>query len=400
MKATIPKSRLEKALASVAGAVKSSHPKAVLQCVHLRAEGNDVTVTGNDLENMVAAKITGVNVDRPGQVVFSLDRLRKIVSNATEDITIDDSDDRCVIIKSGKFKTKLPTFAPEEYPSTVPSIEGDTIKVSESSLALMIPRCIGSIDEDSTRFQLGGVNFCMEDDQLIMIATDGRRLTKATCPAEIDRVRSSDSNIINAQGLKILARALSGKGTVTITIDNNAAVFKTEDRTIYTRQVEGRFPNWKQVIPASDRRGSVDVSVSAESFLTALKQVSVTTGGDSCSAVLLFSDGNLNISTMTADLGESTTDMAVPYSDDKRGVRLDIDLTRYFAQNAVSDEEFSMNIADHTQSVVFSCGDDYLYVIMPMAIEKKEAIALGIVPAEVEEAEEEAEEETEELAEA
>lgn len=394
MKATIPKTRLEKALASVAGAVKASHPKPVLQCVHIRAEGNDVTVTGNDLENMVAAKITGVNVDQPGQVVFSLERLRKIVANANDDITIDDFDDSCVTIKSGKFKTKLPTFNADEYPSTLPNIEGDTITISEASLALMIPRCIGSIDEDSTRFALGGVNFCMDDDQLIMIATDGRRLTKATCPAEIDNVRKSDSNIVNAQGLKILARSLSGKGTVTITLDSNAVVFKTEDRTIYARQVEGRFPNWKQVIPAADRTGSVDISVSAESFLTALKQVSVTTGGDSCYVILLFSEGNLSLSTRTADLGESTTDIAVPYSDDKRGVRLDVDLTRYFAQNAVSgdDEEFNLNIVDHTQSVVLSCGDDYVYVIMPMAIEKKEAMELGIIPNVVEEEEEEAEE--------
>jgi len=122
----------------------------------------------------------------------------------------------------------------------------------------MIRRTVFAIDADSQRFALGGVLFEMNGNEVFAVGADGRRLARqvGTGLSIGGHATTANQTIVPGRSLALVAKAISDlddDAKVNVAARSKDIVIDTGRGSVTCRLVEGKYPNWKQVIP-SDRK--------------------------------------------------------------------------------------------------------------------------------------------------
>jgi DNA polymerase-3 subunit beta len=168
----------------------------------------------------------------------------------------------------------------------------------------------------------------------------------------------------------MLLRACSSRsGEVLMRMTLNDVIFDFGDCQLVTRMVEGRYPNWRQVLPKVDQASDVNFIVGP--LLTAVRQAAIATGPDSKGIDFTFSPNLLKLEAETADIGASTVELICD-CDVPSPVTLKLDHTfvREFLSVLNLDNPCLWKIGGPNAAVLVSTDDGYRYVIMPMANER------------------------------
>jgi DNA polymerase-3 subunit beta len=95
---------------------------------------------------------------------------------------------------------------------------------------------------------------------------------------------------------------------------DNHLGFRSAVTSVYTRLIEGPYPNYEQVIPKDNDK----VAIADKAQLTsALKRMSVIASDQTHRIRLSFNAGMLKFAVQTPDLGEAADEMPVRYEGDQ-----------------------------------------------------------------------------------
>jgi DNA polymerase-3 subunit beta len=82
---------------------------------------------------------------------------------------------------------------------------------------------------------------------------------------------------------------------------------------VFTRLIEGPYPNYDQVIPRDNNRVAI---ADRQALTSALRRMSIIASDQTHRIRLSFNAGMLKFSVQTPDLGEAADELAVRYSGD------------------------------------------------------------------------------------
>lgn len=357
MKITIDRRQLLDLLA-LAGS-STGKGKDVLANVKLTAD-DDLIIEASDSQTGLVLK-SQCEIERPGKALLEPGKINQILgpSNA-ESVTIETTPSG-VTITAGRLKSELPSADPDEFPSVKIDDDGPGVEIPAAALCSAIRRTKFATDQESTRYQLGGV-LLEFGDELHLVATDGRRLS--TVPVTTSGGQSLGSPIVPLKGLDAMLRAFGGASSVTLKTVGGTLQASSDKATIVTTLVEGRYPNWRGVIPTGDWVHRIPVE--AGSLTAALRQASVTTENvDSRGVQLRFMPGTLAISSRGHDRGKSEITMPVDSTADI-AFTIDWRFAIDFSKEMPEDEILTLHVNDPTKPIMLSWGE-WVYVIMPMA---------------------------------
>ena len=121
-----------------------------------------------------------------------------------------------------------------------------------------------------------GVFWNLKDSGAILVATDGRRLALANSDAKQQgEHKTGPDTIVPTKALNLLARCLADDDeSVKVRFGKSEAWFQTERQTICTRLIEGRFPDYRKVIP----NNKITAKVTTGPFMSAIRQAAMMTG--------------------------------------------------------------------------------------------------------------------------
>jgi DNA polymerase III subunit beta len=169
---------------------------------------------------------------------------------------------RRVALRTTSGVVTLQTFDPQHFPPQVVGPTTADIELRAWRLTRLIERTRYAVDEDSTRYALGGCAFEYEDGTLRAIATDGRRLALACEAATGTRLLppacvGGDKErplvpAVPAKALATLATVLATRENALLTLGFTAdARFQVQSSGLLftARLLEGRFPAWRAVFP-------------------------------------------------------------------------------------------------------------------------------------------------------
>ncbi|MDO5565658.1 MAG: DNA polymerase III subunit beta, partial [Planctomycetia bacterium] len=229
----------------------------------------------------------------------------------------------------------------------------------------LIRRTIFAIDNQNARYALQGVLFEFTDNRIAAISTDGRRLACQEGVAEVigDHF-SENTSIFSPQSLALFDKALAGNELARIAVSENKASFQCGMTTIHCQLVDGRFPRWRNIIPDTAGKNSVDLIVSA--FMSTLGQGQVSASKSDPGTVLTFSQGNLEISSHSNDMGESHAEMPIAYEGAEVSIRVEPRYVMEFLRELSSDRTIQLYFIQGA-SFLFQTDDGYSYVVMPLS---------------------------------
>jgi DNA polymerase-3 subunit beta len=261
MELTIQQSDLAFAVGRALGSVSTKSPLPLLSCVLLEAESGSLRVTGTDLDVTTSVQVP-CTATKPGRVAVGArhfhDVLRKMPRGALALAMSGSQLD--VRYGGGKGWSKFPTQNADDFPR-VPELKAESrASIAGDALSRLIARSSYAASTEETRPQLNGVLFHGTAQALVMVATDGHRLSRATRKGAFGGL-GKDGVIVPTRALQAVNRTAE-EATSPVEIEiagaRNQAGFTTQVGAykvqILTRLLEGPYPNYEQVIPRDNPR--------------------------------------------------------------------------------------------------------------------------------------------------
>lgn len=369
MKILADREQLLDSITRIASVVPSRSPKPILSNVLIHATEHGTQVMASDLEATVRLSCLGVKIDAPGSAVLPMPKIVQILRSCSGDDELAIEVDAGLLhIRGHRSAFKLASEDPTLFPEP-PRHPGGGHALNADNLSLAIRRTSFSCDFDSTRYALAGVLFDFSQDgdtrTISCVGTDGRRMARQDIEYEYGGHADppSISPVIPVKALKLIDRNLDYDEPVLLHVDPGKSIaVKTGRAEIWSRLVEGRFPNYSAVIPGSHNH-RVTFSRAGD-LLSAVEQAAIVTSKESRGVDFHFGDGLLKLASQTADIGESHVELPVD-GDAELVVTMDASYAAEMLRVLDPNEPVTVEMTDGKKAVVFRTAD-YLYVLMPL----------------------------------
>lgn len=351
----------------VSGIVPSRTPREILRNVKLQIGGGKATLVGTDQEVGIRYDIPGVETDSDGEVLLPKDRSIAILRELTDDGIDFEVTESALWIRSGHSEFKLTPDAPDEFPPVQAFDATSYHVVPAASFREMIKRTVFATDVESTRYALGGVLMEFGPDKLTMAATDSRRLAVvSSTTSTVGKVESRTTHpVVPAKALSLIERSISDNDQdVYVAVYPNSVLVKVGSSTIYSRLVEGRFPRYADVIPAT---GGSQISLVVSPFYSAVRQAQIVTNEESRGVDFTFESGTLRLTSVATDIGQSKIEMPISYDGPAITITFDPRYLADFLRILDASTSVNLQLTDGESAAVLRTEDGYTYVIMPLA---------------------------------
>jgi DNA polymerase-3 subunit beta len=374
MKLTIEKSDLHRGLSRLQAVVEKRHSMPILANVLLDAsrqgDHGRLELVATDLEVGVR-DVHSAEVDNSGSITVSARRLFDIVRELPDQpVQLVAEPDAFLQIDSRRIHFSLAGTTAEEYPN-LPDFSPDRlVSLQASILSTMIERTMYAASLDETRYNLNGVYFetLLETQKVRMVATDGHRL------ALVDRGIGSEVEglasdvIIPRKGLAELKRLVDEEDAdqVEIGFEGNSGLARKNSVTLVMRLIEGKFPDYQQVIPSNTEH---HLTLPSEPLIRAAPRVALLSIERSHAVKLELTSGVLRLSSSNPDLGQAQEELDVDYTGDDLTIGFN---AKYLQESLVAfgAKEVQLSLHDASSPVMVQPTDDAdsLAVVMPMRL--------------------------------
>ncbi len=365
MKLLCSRQALQEALGLVGSIVSARSPKEVLKSIRLSCDQNGLFLEATDLEVAARAVISQVEVSEPGEALLPADRLAGITrESGHETLSIESAEDACVI-RGQDDEYKIFGHDPQDFPPISQFEDEPDFVIRAETLRDLSEKTSYAAAKESTRYAINGILWERQGKKLMMVATDGRRLAKATGPLEKVSSEETISAIVPAKAISLLNRMLhSGDEEVEVKLDRNQILARTPRALISSVLVEGHFPKYDDVIPRDcDKKAKLD----RLEFLSAIRRAALLTSEESKGVRMEFEDGTLTLRSRSPERGEARIRMASEY----QGEPVAIGFNPFFLVDALkvlSDDKVVFELKEATRPGILKGEGDFLYLVMPVSL--------------------------------
>ena len=378
MKISVPTQLLVEGVGHSATVAASKSPKPILECVAVRADDTTgVSLEATDLDVGIRYHLSDASVDEAGSLVVPAGRLLSIVREVDEEETTLEGDAGNLAVDTGRSQFRVRGENVEEFARLPYFPESEAASIPADLLHGLVRRTRFATATDAGRYALHGVLLVITKKSIELVATDGRRLARATAKVK-SGIKQDLRVIVGPKGLALLERVLGAStGEVEIAVQDRQILFRAGGVLIVSRLIDGTFPAYEDVIPKST---TDEFRVTVADLMAGLRRASLLTTRDALSVELLLDpgdgldeegerSGNITIRSRAVEVGEAKINVPVSYE----GAPAKLGFNPVFLQDALKimdpAAEVTFSFTDAKAPVVMSDGDEYTYVVMPVALE-------------------------------
>lgn len=358
---------LASALQTVAGVVPSRTTKDILKNIKLQVADGKATLVGTDQEVGIRYELPEVEADSAGSALLPTQRVAAILREShDETVTIEVTED-ALWLRTGHSEFRLSVEDPAEFPDVAVFSDENYHVINGKVLKEGIQRTLFAADVESTRYALGGVLMELRPDSMVLAATDSRRLAvyKSQSGAHGGVSEEVGQPVIPSKAMSLIEKSIQdAEQDVQVAIHHNDVLIRSGNSTIYSRLVEGRFPRYQDVMPSAF---NITIDLVAGPFLSAVRQAMIVTNEESRGVDFTFADGTLTLNSVAADVGTSKIEMPISYDGEQVTVTFDPRYVADFLKVLEPASPLTLNLIDGNSAAVFTSGDNYKYVVMPLS---------------------------------
>ncbi|WP_221793266.1 DNA polymerase III subunit beta [Oceanobacter mangrovi] len=366
MKFVISREALLRPLQLVAGVVEKRQTLPVLSNVLLEVRGQQLSLTGTDLEVELIGRVTLDEVGVEGEVTVPGKKLMDICRSLQDGSQIEIAlEDQRVNVRSGRSRFTLSSLPATEFPNIESVGEEQQFAMPQQVLRRVIDRTSFAMAQQDVRYYLNGMLFEVGADSLRTVSTDGHRL--ATCCVDISGPQDGSQIIVPRKGVLELAKLLTeGENSVTLSISNNHLRAQTENFTFTSKLVDGKFPDYTRVIP---KNGSNVLLAERQELRQVFQRTAILSNEKYRGVRLVLGPDLLKVFANNPEQEEAEESLAVSYD----GSGLEMGFNVSYLQDVMSvlnTEQVKMTLSDANSSALLEEpeGGDSLYVVMPMRL--------------------------------
>ena len=368
MRFTISREKLQEGLTAVAATVPAKTTLPVLANILIETTDKGIRLSGTDLDIAVSTEVSA-DVDAQGAITIPAKKLAEIARELPPNpVKIASSGEQRVTLDCGRSHFKILGLPKDEFPS-FPAVKfKDSWRVRAGELRKLIDHVAFAVSTEESRPILNGVLWELRAELMRMVATNGHRLAKMEVPIAAAGAPASDL-IVPPKALDQIRRLFPEDEELEIARGDNHLGFRSPFTSVFTRLIEGPYPNYQQVIPKDNDKYAIADKVSLTS---ALKRMSVIASDQTHRIRLSFNQALLRFSVQTPDLGEATDELPVRYTGDPLDIGFNanylLEILRYMPTDEVKLTFKAPERAATLEPEGWSDPASYLTLVMPLRL--------------------------------
>ncbi len=367
MKFTITREQFQEGLLAVASSVPTRTTLPVLSNVLVEAMGSGVRLAGTDLDIAVST-VVPAEVDEEGAVTLPAKKLVEIVRELpSAGIRVSSTGEQRVSIECGRARFKLLGIQRDEFPNFPPVDFDESWKMASGDLQKLISHVAFASSTEESRPILNGVLWELREKQMRMVATNGHRLAKMDVP--VGGSATGGDLIVPPKALEQIRRLFGPTDEIDVARSENHLGFRCGDTLVFTRLVEGPYPNYDQVIP---RENDKVATIDKQTLAAAIRRVGVVASDQTRRVRLAFSNNSLKFSVSTPDLGEASDEIQIAYDGEPLEIGFNATYLLEILKFMPTDEvRMSLKAPERAATLEPVGWDDpasYLCLVMPLRL--------------------------------
>lgn len=357
MELSINSECFHKAISEVSKAVSLKTPFPILTGIKITAEEDALVLIGSNsdliIEKKIPLTIDGarvLEVKQTGSVVVTAKYISEIVKKLPGEIHVKADGKQLITLQSGEIITSLKGFPSEEYPNMPVIDESSPIRIPGTELLEMIKQTAFAVAKNESRPVLTGVNLFLKENHLTCAATNSHRL--ALRELKIDsNIRGSF--IIPSTSLNELVKLIPGETEIIhIFLSDSYIVFKTADSSLFSRLIEGNYPNVSALIPKDSK---TVITLDTKQFLKGIDRACLFASEWKNNNVHLeiINGTRLKISSTSSEIGR--IEETQPFKNIEGGSELSISLDANFmidSLKAIKEEEINISFGGSMKPIL------------------------------------------------
>lgn len=342
---------------------------SILDNVKIRVDSGRVYVTSNSIQNCIVRRV-GIESNSADIVGYEFlvnpdDFIKALKSLKDKTLSIELSSNTLTILH-GKGTIEISTLGAAKFP-VMDKVESDMplYDIDSATLYRWLQMAKDFVSTDELRPQMCGMLMYVKDGEFGACATDTRVLFADSYTVDSD---TQDMEcILPSASFNVLQMMINGTESVSMQMDAKNISFKTTDTRLTCQLLNGRFPNFKAVIPQGYE---LQTGFDKTALLDSVSRVGMFSDKSHSLIVLDIQDGMCEVKGSDLTLGKSAIDTCecIHGGDD---ITIGVS-SEYFIRciNHISGNDIVMDMSNPTRPILFTDKNypSLRIVVMPMNI--------------------------------
>lgn len=264
MKIKCDKNSLVRGLQAVSKAVSVKNTIYALSGILLTAKENELIFSATDIEMAIEYREQDVTIEEEGSLIVPGRYMLEISKKLPETEIELETEGYTLFVRYGNSEITVNGLDKDEFPD-FPVVDGiikgefRLFRFEEDIREVSI-----AVGTDESRPLFTGILFEFNGGEVNLVATDTHRLATKKSVWNSEGEGNSASVIVPNKVLQEIIRLEADDDTVIeVIVGKKEICFACDNRTYISRLIEGKFPNYHQVIPAEEKvKATAEVDVS------------------------------------------------------------------------------------------------------------------------------------------
>lgn len=357
-----------KPLTTVVGIVERRNTLPILANVLIRKQGNQVAFLANDLEVQITTQADfGVGDEAQSTTVAArkfLDILRALPDTGDVRLSLDDTK---LSVQARRSRFALQTLNAADYPTVSQADQWTaSFSVPQKALKQLFNQVHFSMAQQDIRYYLNGLLMVLEPGRVRAVSTDGHRLAHGSIAVE--GLEAQMDAIIPRKTVHEMQRLLADdESPVDIDLAAGQIRFRFDQIELVSKLVEGKFPDYKRVIPTGYTR---HILIPRDALQASLQRAAILTTDKLKGVRMQLGENLLRISSSNAEQEEAREELEVDYAQEPLDVAFNVTYLLDVLANIKTETVCWSVQPDVNASVLITVpeDDEFKYVVMPMRI--------------------------------
>ena len=363
----ITKEEVVKSLNLTLGVVEKRQTLPILSNVLFEVYESSLKLTATDLESEISTTSTISNFKSGGKITAparKLSDLCRLMPDLAEIHFFLDGDNLKIETESGKYN--LSTLPSEDFPVFETEDTQSQINISSQNLKNLITKTSFAMGNQDWRHYLNGLYMMIDDKVITTVATDAHRLAMATSSLN-EASSESTSGIVPRKSINEIGKLVGDESeNIVIQLGQTSIAANVSGTTFVSKLIEGKFPDYEQVIPSGE---SSLLVVDRKNFSESLSRVSVLSSEKYKGVRIITKKDSLNISANNPEKEQGEENLSCEY----QGEEIDIAFNVNYLQEILStidSEKIEINFFGSEKSCLITDpnSENLKYVVMPLLI--------------------------------
>jgi DNA polymerase-3 subunit beta len=339
----------------------------VLNNILLKAEGKRVFMSATNLE-MVINYSFETDVKNEGSITVPAKLLSSYISLLKdEEIEVKLEEGVTIAVISESSKTKIKCIAAEEFPLVSQVDKEASFIIPTKDFMNAVSKTDFAAASNNTRPVLAGIYMHAAKKELKMVATDSYRLSEKIMGLN-SSIKDELDVIIPVRAVTEVARIASKiePDEIEINIGKNQVLFSIGEVDFISRLIEGKFPNYQQIIPKDT---ATSVEVDNEELTLAVKRLQLFAKENNNKIIFNIKKDGIELTTPVTQIGEEECKVEAKVDGPETIIALNAEFVLDVLSNVPN--KVYLGLTDKITPAIFHGKDekDYTHIIMPLKIQ-------------------------------